>query len=333
MKKNFEIQLHDCFYRKITVNQLRQPAQGVSIRHAERSYFQSEQQEAILQEFDGRVGYLYSMETTLHDEMNILIRTKQRDMHILYLMQGTSSIQLMDKNNNVICDLVPERSCYLYLPAGDYILCVSNGWSHIFGFYFDGGIFRHGNEKEFPFLTAVLDHYRSISSQAMASVDFWVGPRTKTAIMHLCRNLKWGVLSNEDFISRNIYRLIDISKKKFTMPPTDDIQHSYIQAGRQRIYYALEDGDGIPSLQLIASDLGISLDHLNKLHQEAHHMTLRDYAKSLLVDLAIEMLKSGMSVTEVSNHFNYSDCSAFARIIKAKTGKPPSYWTAEKKNK
>src|SRR5690606_26809391 len=151
------------------------------------------------------------------------------------------------------------------------------------------------------FLDAVLANYRAGHAHAIASIDFWVGPRTQSAIRYLCHNLKRGVLSNEDFITRNLFKLIDLSKKKVALLPPYDVQTSYVKAIRERIVSELENGNGIPSLQLIAADIRVSLDHLNKLHQELYQLSLRDYAKSVLVELAVEMLQSGMTATEVSN--------------------------------
>ncbi|MBE8722975.1 hypothetical protein C4F40_19830 [Sphingobacterium sp. Ka21] len=331
MKKNLDIDLRTYFGKQVSVHQLRSATQGLTIRHAERTYYQTPADEAILQEFDGRSGYLYSIELTLTKTMDIPIRTEQPDLHILYLMEGAGPIQLIDAHNHIICRLATERSCYLYLPAGDYIIRVSSGWSNIFGFYFDGGIFRDGNDKEFHFLEQVLTYYRSRSPQAIASVDFWVGPLTKVAIMHFCRNLKRGILSNEDFISRNIYRLIDISKKKVAMPNGNDYPMYYIHAVREHLVHELKEGNGIPSLEHIAADIQRSVRHINRLHKELFQITLREYTTTKIAELAVPMLQSGMSVTAVSNHFNYSDSSAFARIIKSKTGKIPSQWAEEKK--
>src|SRR5690606_5764242 len=128
------------------------------------------------------------------------LRVDRGDLHVLYLMEAEGDVVLEDSARHRVCTLSPGRGRYLYLPPGAYRLRLPRGRLVLFGFYFDGGIFREGNERPFEFLHDVIHAYRSRSEEVCYSRDFRIGPRTRSRIQHLCGNLRKEDFSNESFV-------------------------------------------------------------------------------------------------------------------------------------
>lgn len=327
MRKSLYLDLCAHFGAPATADRLSLSIPALRIRNGKTTHYRNGADEAIEQEFDGKYGYLYSYELSPKQDVHIPINVDLGDIHVLYLMQGNSDIEIRGIQEKLISTLSPERARYFYLPPHSYTLLIPPGITRLFGFYFDGGLFRDGNERGFRFLRELIQGYRGKSATPIASIDFTVDLRTRLHIEYLCRNLKKEDFNNESFILQQLSKLIELSQKKVSEPSdTTPVTSDYVRFARAQIRKEIEAGNGIPFLEELASKTGVSLNYLNKLHRLQHHHTLREYSQSILIAVAVDLLKKGIPPTQVSYHLNYNSPSAFARFVKRKTGKTPAAW-------
>src|SRR5690606_349260 len=115
MKKNFNILLPFRFQQVKAADSPVAPA--IPMREATLSLWQTNKNHLLLQEFDGKYGYLYSYDTHLSDTLLIPLSISISDMHILYLMQSSGEVYLYTTAEELICSLAPQRARHLYLPV------------------------------------------------------------------------------------------------------------------------------------------------------------------------------------------------------------------------
>ncbi|MEI6034998.1 MAG: AraC family transcriptional regulator [Verrucomicrobiae bacterium] len=81
------------------------------------------------------------------------------------------------------------------------------------------------------------------------------------------------------------------------------------------------------SVKGIASRLGISADHLTRLFQDAHGMSLGVWIAKERIQLARELLDApGHNISEVAWTCGFSSASYFIRVFRAHTGTTPKAW-------
>src|SRR5690606_37342672 len=162
----------------------------------------------------GKHGNLFGYDLWLEQAVTIPVRVDVGDLYVVYVVEGNTDILIRHAAADLICTLAPGRARYLSVPPGDYHVELSRGQHQIFGFYFDGGIFRDGNERSFRFLHEIIAGHRNRSANLLHSVDFPVGPQALGFIEHICRNLKKGDLDNEAFVLTELTRLMQLSREK-----------------------------------------------------------------------------------------------------------------------
>ncbi len=85
------------------------------------------------------------------------------------------------------------------------------------------------------------------------------------------------------------------------------------------------------SVEMIASEIGISRVHLHRKLKQLTHMTTRDLIRSIRLKQAAQMMnKSGLSVSEIAYAVGYSDLSNFSISFKQAYGVSPSAYAAQK---
>lgn len=85
------------------------------------------------------------------------------------------------------------------------------------------------------------------------------------------------------------------------------------------------------SVEMIASEIGISRVHLHRKLKQLTHMTTRDLIRSIRLKQAAQMMnKNGLSVSEVAYAVGYSDLSNFSISFKQAYGLSPSAYAAQK---
>lgn len=323
MKKTFHINLRFHFGDPAPAYDLRMDT-DLMIRHADRQCYQSARNEAVLEEFDGRHGYLYSLAVDLRHPVAIPLCCEQADIHVLYLMDGEAAPVQLTHGSTVISRLTSHRARYLYLSPGDYLLHLSAGCSHLFGFYFDGGIFRDGNDREFPFLSDVLSRYRAKHREPFASIDFSVGPKTKSAIQQLRQRLKRGSLGSEKFIYDTLLGLIELSKEKvFDEYVRESDPRALIQRCRNMLREAVAK-DGIKAqIKGIASRLRVSAEYLSRLHRQYYAERLSAYRNDILTAKIKALLHEDIPLQDIAHLCGFTGQSEMNRFFKRNTGSMP----------
>lgn len=291
------------------------------IRHAEKQHYRKLSDWAITQEFDGKHGYLYGYDLQLEQAMTITVRVDMGDLHVIYVVEGNADILIHDAAANIVCTLTAGRARYLYIPPGDYQVELSRGQHQIFGFYFDGGIFRNGNERSFRFLHEIIAGYRNRSANLLHSIDFPVGPQTLRCIQHCCCNLKKGDLDNEAFVLTELTRLMQLSKEKvFTEYEQTSDPELLIHRCRQLLAKGIAYQGNKAHIKLIAPQLGARYEYLNRLHKQFYGEKLSDYRNSLLVKHVETLLVGSFSLWEVAIQSGFHGPSELNRFFKKHRG-------------
>lgn len=321
MKKSLHVNFLTHFGQVIADQTPEQPKPRLNIRHADTQYYAKEGNWAIAQEFDGKHGYLFSYDLHLEEAAVIPVRVDMGDLYVLYVVEGDTDILVRDAADDLVCTLAPGRARYLYVPPGDYQVELSAGGFQVFGFYFDGGIFRDGNERNFRFLHEVIAAYRSQATHLVYSIDFLVGPKTLLHIDHLCNNLRKGDLDNEAFVLTELTRLMQLSKEKvFTEYEQTSDPELLIHRCRQLLAKGITYQGNKVQIKLIAPQLRARHEYLNRLHKQFYGEKLSDYRNSLLVKHVETLLAGPFSLWEVAIQSGFHGPSELNRFFKKHRG-------------
>ena len=96
-------------------------------------------------------------------------------------------------------------------------------------------------------------------------------------------------------------------------------------------YYdrGLQRQNGLPSVKYCASELCLSPGYFGNIIREALGENPKDYIRGFVVMRAKNLLLSGMSVTQVSEHLGFEYPNHFTRLFKQITGQTPSQFLNE----
>ncbi|WP_165384613.1 AraC family transcriptional regulator [Sphingobacterium corticibacterium] len=321
MKKSLHINFRAYFGQPVADHASDEPQARIPIRHADTQYYVNRSDWAITQEFDGKHGYLYSYDLYFEQPVNVPAHVDIGDLYVIYVLDGNNDILLRDLSADSVCTHSPQRARYLYIPPGDYQFELTAGRHQVFGFYFDGGIFRDGNERSFHFLHDVIAGYRSQSAKLVHSVDFFIGPQTVRCIQYCCHHLKKGDLDNEAFILRELTRLMQLSKEKVynEYEQTSDPE-LLIHRCRQLLAKEIAYQGNKTQIKLIAPQLRARYEYLNRLHKQFYGEKLSDYRNRLLVKHVETLLIGPFSLWEVALQSGFHGPSELNRFFKRHRG-------------
>jgi len=330
MKKNIHLNLKDDFQLQHLESKELPPQPSILISSAELTYWKNGQEQIIKQEYDGRHGYLFSLDISLVRKRNIKFNIELADIHIIYLLASDQEITILNSSNKKLTSLKTHRAQYLYLPPATYTLNLSKGYSQIFGFYFSGKIFRNGNERPYEFLYNLIEAYRSKSMEAICSQDFKVGVQTKKQIEIICKNLKPHKLNNESFIYSNLVRLIELSLEKI------NIEHIRVGHDKRAALNAsnllklyIEDKGQQAKICDLSFDMNINSNTLNRFHKRFFGKSLQELRNEILIEKAKYFLQTGISIKECAYILQYNSPEAFNHFFKNNTGIAPSNYLIE----
>lgn len=321
MRRTLHIQLDQIFGLPCASEQLdMQP--NIRMKTDLVAYWKSKNGEAILQEFDGREGYIYQLELYIADTISLELKALSIDIHIMYILLANSALQLVDPIEAQSYTLDCERARFFYLPPRTYRLQVPKGRISFFGFYFQPKLFRDKNERPFSFLLPLIQAHRDNQPYSLGSVDFKVGNTTKNYIERLLRNVKKGDLDSEKYIIDTLINLIQLSRKKiFDEYERTSDPEELINRCRQRIAQQIADTSQPVILKSIAAQLHVSLEHLCRLHKKYYSITLLTYRDTLLMAKIKGLLPQPYNLLEISARCGFSDASSLIRFFKNKTGR------------
>lgn len=323
MKKSLHIDLSAHFGAAVPTAKWQGGKPRLQIRHAITHYYAYGVDIAIEQEFDGYRGYLYSYEMRLRQAISIPVHVDRADMHVLYFVESNTAIKLKD-NIRDICVIGSQRARYLYLPAGEYTLHFPEGELLLFGFYFDGRIFRAGNERPFGFIANLIQAHRHRSTRAYSSIDFKVGKLTRAKIQHICAYLKANDLFNEAFILDGLIQLIKLSRDKvYNEYERVSDPKLLIQRCRELLSEEINRIGNNVKIKAIAAQLHVSPAYLSRLHQKYYGQRINDYREELLLRRIQVLLAQPITLLDVSLQCNFHGPSELSRFFKKKMGLTP----------
>lgn len=317
--------LHEYFDHVSSLSDLTLIKRSLHMRHAEETYWKRQNEEVILQEFDGQQGYLSHMDLLLDGERCIPFEIDFADLHLVYVLSDDDAVRLYDRHATLLSRVNNLRATYFYLPPDDYHVKLPPGRTTIFGFYFRASIFRNGNDRRYTFLQPLLDAYRERSLLPKASVDFHVGPVTRRYIETLCKNLQTKQLHNESFIMTKLIQLIELSREKIheEYEKASANQALLNKATRLIEAYVATHGQAF-SIQNLADDLGISVAHLYHIFKREVKMPPKTYKDRLVVQRCYEELLMYGQIGDAAERCGFSSVAAFSQFFKKKTGQTPS---------
>lgn len=330
MKKSIHINLKDYFTLESIESCESTVVPSITISFAETSYWKSGLEEVIIQEYDGRHGYLYSLDVNFVKKRTIQFQIDVADIHILYLLSSDQEITIFDSSYRKLTSLKNHRAQYLYLPPERYTLELPKGYSQIFGFYFSGKIFRNGNDRPYEFLYKLIEAHRNKSMQAVCSLDFKAGVQTKQMIEIICKNLKPHKLNNESFIYSNLVRLIELSLEKINFEHIR-LGHDYRAAlnASNLLKLYIEDKGQQAKICDLSHAMKLDSDTLNRLHKRYFGKSLRTLRNELLIEKAKEHLQSGITCKDCAYILQYNSPEAFNHFFKKGTGVTPGNYQLE----
>ncbi|WP_187444046.1 helix-turn-helix transcriptional regulator [Sphingobacterium phlebotomi] len=299
----------------------------ISIRHATAQHYRQGTDFAIAQEFDARDCYLYSYDIYLLEKLTIPIRTDMADLHVFYLLQGDGAVTLHADTGEPLTSLSPKRARFVYLPSEHYHLHLASGSYCLFGFYFDGGLFRDGNERPFSFLHDVIEAYRANLPEPVGSIDFPAGEHTLNQIRRFCQHIKKGDIENEKFVLQELIGLLKLAKEKIydAYERTSDPE-LLIQRCRDLLAGRIAEHGNAVRIRDIANQLHVRHEYLSRLHQQYYQQKLNDYRDALVTEKIRGLLDERYSPQEISHLCGFPGVSELNRYFKRKTGMtPPQY--------
>jgi AraC-like DNA-binding protein len=324
MKKSMHLGLHEYFEQVSSLSDLAEIKRSTPMRNAEETYWKNQQEEAVLQEFDGHQGYLYFIDILLEDERHIPFEIDHADLHILYVLSDSGPIKLYNQDTHLLSKVANHRAQYLYLPPEDYHIALPPGKSTIFGFYFRASIFRDGNDTKYTFLHPLLDAYRSRSPLPKCSIDFRVGPITQLYIETLCRNLVAKQLHNESFILERLIQLIELSKQKVHEEYDHEDTYKNLIYKYINIIKAHVDMYGQNfSLQEVAEKMGFSESHMSHILKRQTGIPAKQYKDRFVLERCRKELLAYGQVGDAAERCGFSSAAAFSKFFKKHTGETP----------
>ncbi|WP_270089142.1 helix-turn-helix domain-containing protein [Sphingobacterium sp. SYP-B4668] len=301
----------------------------IQMKNADVSYHRCAIGEAMLQEFDGLLGYLYQLDLCTTRALTIPISVDRGDLHALYLILAAGPIHIQDLQSGQSFILASQRACYLYLPPGRYELTAPSYHTALFGYYFRGELFRQGNERPFKLLHPLIQSYRQADSRSCCSIDFRVGPRTHRRIRNFVNNLRKGQLDNEGYIFHQLKELFKLSTEKI-FEEHDKLSEPFVKAreARDLIIQYMEDLGQDFSLTSICESIGISQDYLNEIFHDHYQQSPSAFKQQLLEEKIKQLLLEDMPIRHVAYACGYTSGSALNKFFKKRTGMTPSAYIA-----
>lgn len=299
----------------------------ISIRGASTQHYSESSDYAFAQAFDARDCYLYSYDITLQKNLRFPVDATMADLHACYLLRADAVVTMCADTGETLTTLSPKRARFLYLPSGQYQLCLAPGSYCLFGFYFDGGLFRDGNERPFAFLQDTIQAYRTNLPESVASIDFPAGEHTLNQIKRFCRRIKKGDIENEKFVLQELIGLLKLAKEKiFDAYERSSDPELLVQRCRTLLSVYIAAQGNTVRIRDIAEQLHVRHEYLSRLHQQYHQQKLNDYREALVMQKINALLQEHYTLQDISHLCGFPGVRELSRFFKRKTGLTPGQY-------
>lgn len=297
----------------------------IKMAHAVDSLYSNSTGTAILQSFDGLLGYLNMLDLSVAAAQTIHLQVSRADLHIFYFLQGKSALEIREISGQHSCIIHPSRARYFYLPAGNYEIILPKGYSVMLNFYFRCSIFRDGNERSFRFLHPLIEAHRLASPVPSCSIDFRAGSRTLTRLSYLCQQLKKGDFDNDQFIYRELTELIKLSRDKIFEEYEQQVESSEEAAA---IYQEMQRLIRIKGQEFRIDELCESFpkskQYLGRIFKKKYQQSLQESRRQLLIQLIKERIILEQNITDAAYACGFNSLYHFSNFFKNEIGLSPS---------
>ena len=156
------------------------------------------------------------------------------------------------------------------------------------------------------------------------------GPRCEHVFRELYENAAY---FDEQYLQLKVLELLmllsRIPRETEGAPYCSAKQAALVQHLRDHL---LTDRDHYVSLAQLAQEHEISVSHLQKLFKQVYGVPVYHYIKEYrLEQSAVELVRSGKSVTEIAQNAGYDNASKFTEAFKKRYGATPSDYRAREK--
>ncbi|GGH33094.1 AraC family transcriptional regulator [Sphingobacterium alkalisoli] len=317
MKRTYTLQLDGTY---IPVSEPVHPL-SYTVRHAESLYWESGKNVIYEQTFDGRFAYLYYYECWIQEKDTIPIAIDMPDIHLLYTLQCDGCIAAWQAETDFAFDLIEGKGAYYYFAAGRYHLQLPKGHHILIGFILDAGMIRPPANRNFKFLSPLIDSKRMKDTTSKKSPDVRVGAVTLKFLQLLFSKINPYILDNEYILLKHLTFLINLSR--FKMQDDSDAPHEHrqlIAKAREILALLILHQGAKAKLADVAQTLLVSGAHLNSLHQEYHGCAFQVYRNELMLDFIRDAMHEEEKFAATAEQTGFSGFSEMARFIRNHTG-------------
>ena len=198
----------------------------------------------------------------------------------------------------------------------------------------------HGTKSESHF---PLGYYEGLCLEIdPAAAEHWIRlnapafPIDFTALKQNLLGSKWYMVGPAGPRCEHVFR--ELYESASYAEPQERAADPYCSAEQTVLAHHLRDHlltnrEGYISLASLAAEHEISVSHLQKLFKQVYGVPIYRYIKEYrLEQAAVELVRSGKSVTEIAQQAGYDNASKFSESFKKRYGKTPSRYRADKAN-
>lgn len=294
------------------------------IRHADTKYWTYRDNRYAIQTFDGRYAYIYYYEFWISTAMSLSFTSEAPDLYLCYplVSNGEHPLVLHEDNGQWSVHFQQDRACYLYLPETEMTVKLPVGHHIIIGITLDAGLFRPNLERSFEFVMPLVYAKRRGDRKPLQSIDFKIGPLTRTEILNLFSKINPKVMENEYVLVHHQIYLITLSRLKIITETTEinntvtlvDQARAYLQLAVSKFGAKALIGDIVKSLQ-------VDRNQLARLHQEFYGCRLHTYRNQLLLERIIRQLEDyPQQIATLADQLNFAGHSELNRFFRKMTG-------------
>ncbi len=237
------------------------------------------------------------------------------ELEFLYVFSGEVAVTIEDKVNLIVSqdDIVFVNS---NIPHSTKTLKKNTST----------GLIQFRNPSFFKNELKYLSHFLAQSNTAYfvfksSDSDY---AELKETIFKMINSGKVSGVSHDYYITASIYTLLAIlHNKKFIASEENFVDLKLISKLIPVFRYIHEHYDENLTLDVISSQIGLNKDYFCRLFKKATKTTLTDYLNFVRVTKAEELLKTNMSMSEISYSVGFSSSSYFNQIFKKYKQYPP----------
>lgn len=295
------------------------------IRYAHTTYWANATNRYAIQTFDGRYAYIYYYEFWISTAMSLSFTSEAPDLYLCYplVSNGEHSLVLHEDNGQWSVHFQQNRACYLYLPETEITVKLPVGHHIIIGITLDTGLFRPHLERSFEFVMPLVYAKRTGDPTPLQSIDFKIGPLTRTEILNLFSKINPKVMENEYVLVHHQIYLITLSRLKI-ITETTEINNTITLVDQARAYLQLTVSKfGAKALiKDIAKSLQVDQARLTRLHHEQYGCSLQVYRNELLLQRIMRQLEDYPNqFATLAEELNFAGHSELNRFFRNMTGK------------